>query len=394
MTPLNRYDTKPSLPSSLGHTTFFNLKTTMPTAFDMTRYSNELYIPTVTLYRESAAQLGRVAIPSCFFTTAEQISRNDFFKRKKTWSQAFRLIIDRSPSVQRIKLPASIVNEAGVREEIFLKADQVFRRFAISPEEGLSAYDILQKIAGKRDNCFRIFWDLHKKHSCLERRKLFSDLEENLSSDEQVLLQYMNGTSFSSLSNYFNSSMRKSAEMAQSSEDDAVVYLEEIATLCDSILSIQEAISRSRRACAANYIALTLLWHYSQGDHLPLERIVKEAQLSDIKRLLDQIKPYLLHYSSIFGYDLLALELWAREGLKEEKREEAVQRIVLYLDGTQSHLDLSDLSLNELPPIFGVEGYFDELQSLDLSLNNIRSLPCGFEKGCPKITKIDGLLLS
>ena len=86
--------------------------------------------------------------------------------------------------------------------------------------------------------------------------------------------------------------------------------------------------------------------------------------------------------SSIDGDNSLSLEIinaldeWETRGRASEKRMEAVRRILRFLSSQfMSTLDLSDLNLEDLPPIFDKEPIVNRLSELNLNNNRLEALP-------------------
>lgn len=381
-----------NLYSSMAHTVFENLDTRLPSRYTMTRVVSELFMPTLTLDTEDGVQTrcGRVAIASNFFFTQQQIAPAGLLEQCRVLCDKLLVLVGKHScsKVPQMCL-APVWNEAGDKECVFLKVDQLFKRYlSKTPVTEVAAAGVLQSIADQRDRRFKMFLSLDRNSSCLEKRKLFEDRISQGTEGENALFQYLDSQDFLSLSNYFLASMSRGPQNEVRSKDSSSENLD-IELLCEQILAVQEKIKESRKGSAANWIALTLMWHYSQGDHLPLERLLKQAKQHQ-NALLKELAPFLTIYSSVFCYDLLALELWSLEGESDEKREQAVMRIVHFLGTKSKELDLSSLCLRELPPIFGVEGYFDRMESLDLSLNNIVSIPPSLCQACPKLSRISG----
>ena len=144
----------------------------------------------------------------------------------------------------------------------------------------------------------------------------------------------------------------------------------------DSLPKLQQAIDEV--ALKALYSLPFEQSHYVAGR---VVHILSELPTPASFNVRDNMEALLQSLDYCFTGDLTPelqaiLDGWATEVASGENRQEARGRIIGFLnERSQSKLELSNLQLKTLPPIFNTEPFINRLGHLDLSKNQLTALP-------------------
>lgn len=408
-----------SLPSSLAHTEFTGLTSVIPSHLETFLCGNVIrlpayYIPSVTQgvsrSNHKINTCGRLSLLSAFFFSQEQYQVSNSLPGKLyAMVQQLQINWDISQGVLA-PLEVNMYTIEGLSAEksiFYLKIDQVAARFGLkssierktftrAPIEQRASY-VLQQVLQRNEIRFLMFWDLHTQHSQLSSSNLSRYSEdcnkENTESSlfTDALQRYYEQLDFKRLNNYLTTAHEAVPRISGMFSKESPQYQDAVTQHANEILEIANALEEGKSALQANCIAFALMWQYSQGEYFPLQELIIRAKHSTASveyRVLSCIAPFLKHYAPVFGFDLLTTELWVMEGNQEERRKEALIRVIHFLEGTTKKLDLSYLYLQNLPPIFFQDGYFKALEQLDITGNAFSEVPDAVRLACPHLKSI------